>query len=296
MSHLGIAVAQLPVVGPIDTDGHAARLRQVRAGAPAAELLVCPELAVTPPLQRNGTSLPVEQLALEGAELERVVKSYAALAGELGVWLMPGTAYERGGDGRVFNVTRVYSPAGTCEASYRKIAPWRPYETCASGSSFTVVDLPGKGRLGLLICYDMWFPELPRQLAWMGADAIVIQTLTPTSDREQELALARAHAIANQAFVINVNAATPGGVGRSLLLDPEGRIRAGAPGAEECVLTDVIDLGEAQRVRQQGTAGLNRLWHQFGESDDPVQLPAYQSRIDPRRWSQAANADRSPAR
>lgn len=296
MSHLGIAVAQLPVAGATDPQAQAARLRAVRAGAPQAELIVCPELAVTPPLQANGDVSSVEQLALEGEELARVIKTHAALAEELGVWLLPGTAYERDADGRVFNVARVYSPSGACEASYRKIAPWRPFETCASGDSFTVVDLPGKGRLGVLICYDMWFPELPRQLAWMGADAIVIMTLTPTSDREQELALARAHAIANQAFVINVNAASPGGIGRSIVFDPEGRTRTSAQGAEECVLTDVIGLAEARRVREQGTAGLNRLWHQFGPSDDAVELPLYQSRIDPRRWSQAAQTDRSSIR
>jgi len=142
----------------------------------------------------------------------------------------------------------------------------------------------------------MWFPELPRQLAWMGADAIVILTLTPTSDREQEVALARAHAIANQAFVINVNGAAPGGLGRSIVFDPEGRTRTHAPGAEECVLTDVIDLGEAQRVREQGTAGLNRLWHQFGDTDDLVQLPLYQARIDPQRWRPAASTNKNPTR
>jgi len=296
MSHLGIAIAQLPVVGATDPTTQAARLRAVRASAPQAEMIVCPELAITPPLQTSGDFFSVDQLALKGEELATVTKTHAALAQELGVWLLPGTAYERDADGRVFNVARVYSPSGTCEATYRKIAPWRPYETCASGNSFTVVDLPGKGRLGVLICYDMWFPELPRQLAWMGADALIIMTLTPTSDREQELALARAHAIANQAFVINVNGAAPGGIGRSIVFDPEGRTRTCAQGAEECVLTDVIDLAEAQRVRKQGTAGLNRLWHQFGASDDPVELPLYQSRIDPQRWAQAADKDRSTDR
>ncbi len=296
MSHLGIAVAQLPVVGAPDAKAQAARLREVRAGAPQAELIVCPELSLTPPLQSDGGVASVEQLALEGAELQDMVAGHADLARELGVWLIPGTAYERDVDGRVFNVARIYSPDGKCAATYRKIAPWRPFETCASGNSFTVVDLPGKGRLGVLICYDMWFPELPRQLAWMGADAIVILTLTPTSDREQEVALARAHAIANQAFVINVNGAAPGGLGRSIVFDPEGRTRTHAPGAEECVLTDVIDLGEAQRVREQGTAGLNRLWHQFGDTDDLVQLPLYQARIDPQRWRQAASTNKNPTR
>jgi hypothetical protein len=80
------------------------------------------------------------------------------------------------------------------------------------------------------------------------------------------------------------------------VIDPEGRMRTHAPGAEECVLTDVIDLGEAQRVREHGTAGLNRLWHQFGDGDDSVTLPLYQTRIDPQRWRQGAHQDRNSAR
>lgn len=107
---------------------------------------------------------------------------------------------------------------------------------------------------------------------------------TPTSDREQETVLARANALTNQVFLASVNAATPTGVGRSLLVDPEGRVRTRAPAAEECVLTDVIDLGETARVRHYGTAGLNRPWRQFRPGDAPLDLPLYSGRIDPSIW------------
>lgn len=85
-------------------------------------------------------------------------------------------------------------------------------------------------------------------------------------------------------FVASVNAATPTGVGRSLLVDPEGRVRAHAPGADDCVLTDVIDLGETARVRQYGTAGLNRPWQQFRPGDAALDLPLYSGRIEPSTW------------
>lgn len=60
-----------------------------------------------------------------------------------------------------------------------------------------------------MICYDGWFPEVARGLAWLGAELIVQLAATPTADREQELILARADAIANQVYLMNVNAGRP---------------------------------------------------------------------------------------
>jgi hypothetical protein len=69
--------------------------------------------------------------------------------------------------------------------------------------------LPGFGRVGLSICYESWFPELARHLAWRGAEVILNPTLTPTADRPQELVLARAQAIVNQVYVVGVHGAAP---------------------------------------------------------------------------------------
>ena len=52
--------------------------------------------------------------------------------------------------------------------------------------------------MGLAICYDGFFPEVIRQLAWLGAEVVIQPTLTTTSDREAELIAARANAIFNQ--------------------------------------------------------------------------------------------------
>jgi predicted amidohydrolase len=190
----------------------------------------------------------------------------------------------------VFNTAVAFSPAGELAASYRKIFPWRPYEIFTPGDQFVVFDLPDVGRCGFSICYDAWFPEVSRQLAWLGAEVIVNPTQTTTGDRPQELVLARANAIVNQVFVISVNAAAPVGVGQSVVVDPEGRVRTATADPTPAVLTDVIDLDEVTRVRRYGTAGLNRLWDQFapdngGKPTDPViELPLYSGRIDPRRW------------
>ena len=72
-------------------------------------------------------------------------------------------------------------------------------------------DIPEIGRIGLAICYDGSFPETFRQLAWMGAEVVLQPNLTTTSDREQELVMARANAIFNQLYVVSLNAAAPAG-------------------------------------------------------------------------------------
>ncbi|WP_328796293.1 carbon-nitrogen hydrolase family protein [Halosaccharopolyspora lacisalsi] len=214
-------------------------------------------------------------------------KLLAELAGDLGVWLVPGSVCERGENGELFNTALAYSPRGELAAWYRKVFPWRPYEPYVPGDRFVVCDVPGIGRIGFSICYDSWFPEVARHLAWMGAEVIVNPVRTTTGDRAQELVLARAHAIANQVFVLSVNTAGPLGAGRSLIADPEGHVRAEAPGAEPTTLTDVVDLDDVTRVRDFGTAGLNRMWAQFTDADAPIDLPLYQGRIDPRHWNPA---------
>jgi len=75
------------------------------------------------------------------------------------------------------------------------------------------------GRFGLMICYDGWYPEVPRTLAWMGAEVILQPTLTKTVDREQELVVARANAIVNQVWLVTPNYGGLFGTGRSLIVD-----------------------------------------------------------------------------
>jgi len=190
------------------------------------------------------------------------IRVLAQLAGDLGVWLVPGSVCERGPDGQLFNTAVVLSPEGQLAAWYRKIFPWRPYEPFDPGDRFVTFDLQGIGRAGFSICYDAWFPEVTRHLAWLGAEVVLNLVKTTTCDRTQEVVLARANAIVNQVFMVSVNCAGPVGTGQSLIVDPEGLVRA-STGSEATVLTDVLDLGHVARARRYGTAGLTRPWRQF---------------------------------
>ena len=276
MRPLSIAALQTSPVArnPEATLGRLAeRLPAVKAAAPHVQLVLLPELhlSATPPILEEHSGYADEvAVRIPGP----ITESLAHLARETGVWLVPGSLYERGDDGRIHNTALAFAPDGELVARYRKVFPWQPHETSAPGSEFVVFDIPDVGRVGLAICYDGSFPETFRQLAWMGAELVLQVNLTATSDREQELVIARANAIFNQLYVVSLNASEPAGVGRSVIVDPEGLVRLSAGSGEE-LLTDVLDLDAVDRVRRFGTAGVSRMWEQAMRQGPGVALPMY---------------------
>ncbi|WPU10395.1 carbon-nitrogen hydrolase family protein [Pseudarthrobacter oxydans] len=251
---------------------------------PHSKLVVFPELHLfgdgNPDLQRA----EILQESAEPLDGPRV-KELKQLAKDLNIWLVPGSVCERGPEGQLFNTQLVLSPEGELAGYYRKIFPWRPFEPYDPGDRFTTVDLPGIGRVGLNICYDAWYPEVSRQLAWMGAEVILNVVKTTTPDRKQELILAKANAIVNQVFMVSVNCAGPTGQGKSIIVDPEGNTLAEAPDDAPRLLTAELDLAAVDRVRTHGTENLNRPWSQFREGEPAVELSVYQGRINPATWT-----------
>jgi formamidase len=260
---LSIAGVQTsPVFGDPEATLHrmAERVARVRAVVPRVQLVMFPELhlpALPPLLEPHGESPAELAVDVPGPLTERL----GEIARDNGVWLVPGSVYERGEGEGSHNTCLVLSPEGELAASYRKVFPWQPHESSAPGDRFTTFDVPDVGRIGLSICYDGSFPETCRQLAGMGAEVVLQPTLTTTSDRNQELVMARANAIFNQLYVVSLNAGSPAALGRSLIVDPEGLVRLEAGGGEE-LLTDVLDLDAVTRVREHGTAGVSRIWDQ----------------------------------
>jgi formamidase len=284
MADRTLFVVALQTAGvPDDADATLAQLEQrvraVRGLWDGAQLVLAPELhlmALPGLLDESGGTMQERAVELPGPLTERL----GALARETGLWLVPGSVWERTPEG-IYNTAVVLSPEGELVASYRKCFPWQPYETSRPGRGVVTFDVDGVGRIGLAICHDGAFPEVFRQLAWDGAEAILQMVLTGTSDRDVELVLARAGAYANQVHVVNVNAASPVGGGRSLVVDPEGTVRYEAGSGEE-VLTTVLDLDAVRLVRSRGAFGLNRLWEQLDRHGAELELPMYGGRYRPR--------------
>ena len=276
MRSLSIAALQ---TAPVERDPEATlvllekQLRGVKAAVPHVELVLLPELHLSAPpriLEDHSGYAEEAAVSIPGP----ITESLAHLAREAAVWLVPGSLYELADDGRIHNAALAFAPDGELVARYRKVFPWQPHEGSAPGGEFVTFDIPDVGRAGLAICYDGSFPETFRQLAWMGAEVILQVNLTTTSDREQELAMARANAIFNQLYVVSLNASEPAGVGRSVIVDPEGVIRVSS-GAGDELLTDVLDLDAVERVRRLGTAGVSRMWEQILRAGPQIEFPMY---------------------
>jgi formamidase len=242
-----------------------------------------------PPTLLDESADYAERVAIDvpGPETERLSR----LARETGLWLVPGTVYERTPDG-IANTALVFDPAGELVCRYRKCFPWQPFEGTVPGRRLETFDIPGIGRIGLAICYDGTFPEVFRQLAWYGAEAVLQPVLTSTADREPEVVCARANAIFNQLHVVSLNAPSPYGHGRSVVVDPEGTVRYEAGTGEEQI-TVTLDLDAAATARRRGSFGINRMLDQLDRLGPDLELPMYGGYVP--RPAQATMNEGQPA-
>jgi formamidase len=256
-------------------------LATLSASFPQTRLFVYPELylsalgGMATPYPKGFDASVAEPIP--GPITDRLCK----LAETLDVWLVPGSMYEKGDDGAIYNTAVAISPEGEIVAKYRKLFPWQPWERTTHGNAFVVFDIENIGRAGMMICYDGWFPEVSRHLAWMGAEVILQPTATATTDRAQELVLARANAIVNQVYLVNPNMGGRPGPGRSIIVDPEGHVLQEGGDGEE-YLTEVLDLDAVRKVREFGSVGLSRMWDQLDREGAEIDLPMYGGAYRPR--------------
>lgn len=164
---------------------------------------------------------------------------------------------ERDGE-RVFNSSALIDPAGEVLAVHRKIhLPCLGLDRfVAAGEREPPVGETPHGRVGMMICADMIFPETARVVALNGADVIAISACVPRTVSIYSDALVRVRAYENCAYVVFTDMAGPDGEweyeGRSQIVDPSGQVLGEAAVAGEAVLTAPLDLADARgkvRVR-----------------------------------------------
>ena len=193
------------------------------------------------------------------------------LAGELGVVIV-ASLFEKRAEGLYHNTAAILDADGSYLGKYRKMhIPDDPqyYEKFY----FTPGDLGFRswdtrfGRIGVLVCWDQWYPEAARLTAMSGAQILFYPTaigwLPPEKEehgQQQQAAwetIQRSHAIANGVYVCAVNrvghegAPAPGGIefwGGSFVADPGGRILVKGGTGEEVLVADV-DLGKVDVSR-----------------------------------------------
>ncbi len=263
----GIAALQLELANADNLARIASEIASLKKRLPWVSMVVLGELATF------GAN-PARLQTMPGPAENR----FREIARKNKLWLLPGSLYERR-ESLIFNTAPVIDPKGSVVARYRKQFPFYPYEKgVAPGHEPVVFDVPGVGRFGVSICYDMWFPETTRSLCWMGAEVILHPTMTNTIDRDVELSIARASAATNQCYFVDINVAGELGFGRSIICGPGGEVIHQAGSGREIIAFEV-DMGYLRDTRERGWQCVTQPLKSF--RDSKVVFPAYGAGVAP---------------
>ena len=269
-----VALCQIPVSSTSSVNADRVRAALAQAAADGADLAVFPEATQV----RFGSDLRAAAEPLDGP----FCSGLASAAKDTGVAVVAGV-FEPAPDGRVYNTAVAFDGRGELVASYRKLHLFdafghRESDQVAPGSALVLCDLAGV-RTGLELCYDVRFGELSRALAVAGAQLLVLPAAWAAGLFKEEhwVTLVRARAIENTVWVAAVGqvpdpdepptrAAT--GIGRSMLVDPLGVVRADLGPAPGVVVAEV-DTGLIDTVRATVPSLANRREDVFGR---PIRL------------------------
>ncbi|MGI5921419.1 MAG: carbon-nitrogen hydrolase family protein [Syntrophomonadaceae bacterium] len=223
-----------------------------------AELVVLPEIFNGP---YDSRLFPAFAERFPGKTTEYLMQ----FARQNRVFLVGGSIAEKGPDGKIYNTCYIFDQSGQLVGRHRKIhlfdidipdkIRFQESKTLSPGSSMTIVQ-HNNVSLGVMICYDVRFPELARAMALNGAHILVIPAAfnTVTGPAHWEITM-RSRAVDNQVFVIAASPARNPEVsyqawGHSMIVDPWGTILNEAAAGEEIVMAE-LDLSLVAKVREE---------------------------------------------
>jgi N-carbamoylputrescine amidase len=202
-------------------------------------------------------------------------ETFGALARELGVVLVT-SLFERRAPGLYHNTAAVLDADGSLAGIYRKMhipddpGYYEKFYFTPGDLGFTPIDTR-VGRLGVLVCWDQWYPEAARMMALAGAELLIYPTAIgydpndPAEERARQreawITVQRGHAVANGVPVVSVNRVgfepDPSGVGAgaefwgsSFVAGCQGELLAKAGETDEAVLVVDLDRDRSERVRR----------------------------------------------
>jgi predicted amidohydrolase len=244
-----IGIAQLDCwAGEVQTNCGKIRSMAQRAADAGCNLLVTPEYS-----DIGGNSQAIQEHATDwdGPHFEFLKQT----AAKTGVTLMCGLS-ERC-ENECFNTLAVINRAGELTARYRKIhlfatAPFHEDKHVGSGDEIVLVDVDGL-LIGLMICYDVRFPEMARALALKGAQLLVIPAAWPHPRQDHWRLLTKCRAVENQLYVAAANMVGDHGsvtfCGHSALIDPLGTAKCCGSGTREELIIGDIDPSFIEETR-----------------------------------------------
>lgn len=204
-----------------------------------------------------------------------VTDFYGELAKDCGVVLVT-SLFERRAPGLYHNTAVVFEKDGNIAGIYRKMhipddpAYYEKFYFTPGDLGFNPIDT-SVGRLGILVCWDQWYPEAARLMALSGAEILIYPTAIGTEStdtpEEQErqrqawITIQRGHSIANGLPVVSVNrtghetdpSGQTGGIsfwGSSFVCGPQGEFLFQAPIDKSCACVVDVDMSRSEQVRR----------------------------------------------
>lgn len=249
MTSLKVSLLQMSVI-PGDPAANRKKavemIKQALKARTKPDILVLPEMWTTAyqlgDIEKtcDQDGMPTNQLIAAEAKEDKVnivAGSYASMQGR-----------------KVFNTAYVFDRKGNNIAKYQKIHLFKlmdEHKYISSGNNLSTFKLDGI-KCGIIICYDLRFPELTRKLALEGIKILFVPAQWPGARLEHWVTLLKARAIENQIFIIAVNRA---GVsledeflGGSMVISPWGEVLAKA-GYKEQIISADIDLNMIDKAK-----------------------------------------------
>lgn len=225
---------------------HAEKLIRQTAGREDPDVILLPETW-------NTGYFPEDLASTADRDGERTKEFLSALAKELRLNLVGGSVANRRVEG-FYNTAYVVNRAGEVAAEYDKTHLFtyaREHEHFCPGHHVCRFELDGR-KCGIIICYDLRFPELMRKMALEGLDLLFVPAQWPEKRTMHLETLARARAIENQMFLALCNSVgTAGDVrcgGHSAIIDPWGEYLARA-GDQEEIISGTADFSVIDGIR-----------------------------------------------
>lgn len=230
------------------------------------DLVVFPEYSYYSPLNIEES----KQVAIDLEQPHPFLDAMRALAKEYKVNFIPGSFVTKAEDGKVKNTCVVINREGEIIGKYDKVhlmvaASYDESSYVSYGDKFCVVDTDF-GTIGVMVCYDLRFPEQARTMCLQGAEILVVPAMFPSGQPlptrvDDWDVLVRSTALTNMTYVVTSNqfglVHNDAPFGRSGVTDPKGLVVSMAGGRED-VVYGFIDLDYQRTVQENFGVWRNR--------------------------------------
>lgn len=193
-----------------------------------SDLVVFPELFMFySPVEESNEIRSVKSESLNGEYLSKIKK----LAKKYHIGIIVGIYEKVNGKSKIYNTIVVINKEGELELTYRKTHLYDAFNFkesdiyLSSDNDFTIFKL-GNFKIGIMVCYEIRFPEIARTLVLKGADAIIVPSawVRGYNKEDQWLTLVKARAIENTVYILTANQIGNVFTGITCAADPMGNI------------------------------------------------------------------------